>query len=125
MSEGQLVVEPAIEGQRRAGSLPLFFAFTFAVTWTCFISAVALSDMTPSGSSLGPVLQGLVFLGTIAPSLVALALTARLEGRAGTQALLSRVTQWRVGARWYAFAIGYMAAMKLTVALVHRVITGT
>jgi hypothetical protein len=125
MSEGQPVVAPAIEGQRRAGSLPLFFAFTFAVTWTFFISAVALSGTTPSGSSLGPVLQVLVFLGTIAPSLVALALTARLEGRAGTQALLGRVTQWQVGARWYAFAIGYMAAMKLIVALVHRAITGT
>lgn len=124
MSEGQPVVVPAIEGRRRAGSLPLFFAFTFAVTWTFFLSAVVLSGVTPSGGSLGLVLQVLVFLGTIAPSLVALSLTARFEGPAGTRALLGRVTQWQVGARWYVFAVGYMAAMKLTVALVHRVITG-
>jgi membrane protease YdiL (CAAX protease family) len=32
---------------------------------------------------------------------------------------------WRVGAQWYLFAIGYTAAIKLAVALVLRVATGT
>jgi membrane protease YdiL (CAAX protease family) len=32
--------------------------------------------------------------------------------------------QWEVGARWYLFAIAYLPAIKLSVALAHRVITG-
>ena len=32
--------------------------------------------------------------------------------------------EWQVAPRWFAFAIGYMAAIKLTVAVLHRVITG-
>ena len=106
------------------GSLLKFFSLTYAITWTCFIAAVALSGSLPSGAPLGPGLSALILLGTFAPSLVALGLTARAEGGAGVRALLSRLFQWQVSARWYLFAVGYMAAVKLTVALVHRIATG-
>jgi uncharacterized protein len=39
------------------------------------------------------------------------------------RALLSRLFAWRVSARWYLFVVSYVAAIKLTVALVHRVAT--
>jgi membrane protease YdiL (CAAX protease family) len=55
---------------------------------------------------------------------VALALTARDEGRAGVVRLLARIGKWQVGARWYLFAVGWTAATELTAALVHRVATG-
>ena len=107
------------------GSLPKFFSLTYAITWTCFITAAALSG---SAASAVPALAGLrwplMILGAFAPSTVALWLTWRAEGSARALALLRRVLVWRVGARWYAFAIGYMAAIKLAVALVHRVVTG-
>jgi len=57
--------------------------------------------------------------------LVALGVTARENGIPATQALLRRVFEWRVDARWYLFAIIYMVAIKLTVALAHRAITGS
>ncbi|MDP9179027.1 MAG: CPBP family intramembrane metalloprotease [Gemmatimonadota bacterium] len=63
-------------------------------------------------------------LGVFAPGLTAVALTARNEGRAAVKALLGRIFRWDVGARWYVFAIGYMPAIKLLVAVVHRVVTG-
>jgi membrane protease YdiL (CAAX protease family) len=67
----------------------------------------------------------LLFLfGTFAPALVALWLTSRANGGAGIPVLLHRILDWRVGVRWYVFAIGFMAAIKLTVASVYRVITG-
>jgi membrane protease YdiL (CAAX protease family) len=66
----------------------------------------------------------LLLLGTVAPSLVALALTERAEGRATTQALLDRIFLWHVGVRWYLFAVGYTPAIKLSAAAVHRVVTG-
>ena len=100
-------------------SLLKFFLFTFALTWTCFFTAVALA-----GGSLAVLVSPLVLLGTFAPSLVALALTAFENGRPGVEALLQRLFQWRVGLRWYVFALSYMAAVKLTVALADRIISG-
>jgi membrane protease YdiL (CAAX protease family) len=70
------------------------------------------------------VIRGLVFVGTFAPALVALVLTASAGAISETKALLRRLFQWRVGARSYLFAVSYMAAIKLTVALAHRVMTG-
>ncbi len=66
----------------------------------------------------------LLLLGSFAPSLIALALTARHDGRAGLRALLRRLVDGDIAARWYLFAIGYWAAIKLSVALVHRIAIG-
>lgn len=102
-----------------------FFVLTYAVTWTCFTAAGAISGGTsPSAPALAGLRGALFFLGTIAPSLVALALTARADGREGVGALLRRILHWRVDVRWYVFALGYMATVKLTAALVHRAATG-
>ena len=38
--------------------------------------------------------------------------------------MLRRLLHWRVAPQWYAFALGYMLAIKLAVALVHRVALG-
>jgi membrane protease YdiL (CAAX protease family) len=65
-----------------------------------------------------------LFLGVFAPSIVALALTEREQGRAATKALLGRIFKWDAGLRWYLFAIVYIPAIKLTVAVVHRVVAG-
>jgi membrane protease YdiL (CAAX protease family) len=124
-----LIRNAAFDNQSNARELPVgsllkFFSLTYVITWTCFIAAVAFSGSLPSGAPLGPGLNALILLGTFAPSLIALGLTARAAGGAGVRALLSRLFQWQVSARWYLFAVGYMAAIKLTVALVHRVATG-
>ena len=66
----------------------------------------------------------LFYLGVFAPGFVAVWLTFRQEGRTGVSALLGRLFQWRVGLRWYAFALTYMAAIKLAAALIHRLATG-
>jgi hypothetical protein len=125
VDELQPVATREVEGKRSsAGSLLGFFALTYIVTWTCFIAAVALSGSPPSGAPLRPGLRALILLGTFAPSLVALGLTARSEGGAGLRALLRRLFEWRVSARWYVFAVGYMASIKLAAALVYRLVTG-
>lgn len=65
-------------------------------------------------------------LGTFAPAIVALALASadRAPGETGAMGLVRRIGRWRVGARWYVFAFGYMAVIKLVVALIVRAITG-
>ena len=102
-----------------------FFSLTYAATWTCWAAAAAISRGTPATDPVRTALaSALLLLGTISPSLVALALTERAEGRAATQALVGRVFSWQVRARWYVFAVGYMPAIKLSAALVHRIATG-
>ena len=62
--------------------------------------------------------------GVFAPGIVALVMTWRAEGRPAAAVLLGRLFQWQVGLRWYAFALGYMAAVKLTAAVLHRLVAG-
>src|SRR6478672_6600058 len=110
----------------RSTSIIAFFLLAFVVSWTLWIAAAAVFDGVAATGQVSPGIRALIFLpGTFAPSLVAVALTARQEGRAGVFALLQRLFQWRVRLRWYGFAIAYMAAIKLTAALVHRVATGS
>jgi uncharacterized protein len=98
----------------RRGSLLIFFAVTYAVMWTLFISvAVAVPARTPLGTVM-------ILLGAYSPSMVALALTFRAEGRDGVVALLERLFLWQVPVRWYLFAALYMIAVKLTAALLLR-----
>ncbi|HET7873408.1 MAG TPA: CPBP family glutamic-type intramembrane protease [Terriglobales bacterium] len=97
-----------------------FFLFTYLVTWTCFVSLIALSRASASTALSGPVL----YLGVFAPALVALGLTGRAEGRAGVRALLGQLVEWKVGARWYLFAAGYIVFVKLSAALIHRLALG-
>src|SRR5262245_17095387 len=85
-----------------------FFLFTFALTWG--YSALAYVVGSPS-YRLGPALMLLSMLGSFAPSLVSLGLTAREQGIGGATALLRRLLIWRVELRWYLFAIFYMAVI--------------
>jgi membrane protease YdiL (CAAX protease family) len=104
------------------GVLLPYFLLTFVLAWAAWLTAAALAG--PGDVGVFGV-RGPVFLfGVFAPGLVALALTARAAGRAGVGRLLGRIGRWRVGVRWYVFAIGYFAAIKLAAALIHRVATG-
>jgi len=57
--------------------------------------------------------------------LVALAITARAGRVLAAKTPLHGLFEWRAGARWYLFAVGYMSAIKLAVALAHRMMTGS
>jgi uncharacterized protein len=99
-----------------------FLALTYVVSWSLWAAAAAVSPANAPGSTLP---GGLLFLlGTIAPSLVALAITWRHERRDGVRRLLRQLTVLPTAARWYLFAVLYMAAAKLAVALLHRVVAG-
>jgi membrane protease YdiL (CAAX protease family) len=105
----------ARDARTPAWSLIAFFAVTFAITWPCFLSVGHLSSVPRTL---------VLYLGIFAPAIVAIGLTALLSGGEGVGTLLRRLFRGDVGARWYLFAVGYMAAIKLTVALVFRVLTG-
>jgi membrane protease YdiL (CAAX protease family) len=94
----------------------VYLLLTFVVTWSLWYASGL-------GSPAGPHAP-LFLLGVFTPGIVALLLTARTSGRRGVAALLRRLVDWQVPARWYVFAIGYMTAIELTVALLHRVALG-
>lgn len=99
-------------------SLIAFFVLTFAVTWVLFITVAAA---IPANTAAG---YALVLLGAYAPGLVALALTARQTGLDGVRALLGRILIANVAAKWYVFAVSYVVVVKLSAALLHRLIAG-
>lgn len=102
-----------------ARDLLLFFLLAYAVTWICF-GTVAIKQISPS-SPLGIVL---ILLGAFAPSIAALTVTARAEGKSGVLALLRRVAKWQVAGRYYIFALTFTVAIKLTAAVIIRAATG-
>lgn len=97
-----------------------FFALTFGLTWACWWAALALTEVKAPAVLVGP----LFLLGTFAPGIVSLALTARVGGAPDLKALLRRILAWEVSIRWYVFAGGYMIAIKLSVAVIYRLATG-
>jgi pimeloyl-ACP methyl ester carboxylesterase/membrane protease YdiL (CAAX protease family) len=86
---------------------PLFayYLLTFALSWGGFLLVVGPGSLgnanwQAEGKFLAAVL---VMLG--GPSIAGLLLTGLAEGRAGYRELSVRLLKWRVGVRWYVFAI--------------------
>jgi membrane protease YdiL (CAAX protease family) len=103
--------------ETKTGSLVLFFALAYGWMWTCFIPVAA--GLVPQ-----PLRVPLTIVGAFGPALAALWVTARSSGRDGVRALLGRVLQRPVAARWILFAVLAMAVVKLTAALLHRLTLG-
>lgn len=85
--------------------LTAFFVLAYALTWWVY----PLLLVSP--------LLGLA--GLFGPALAAIVVVAVTEGRSGLKGLLGRVVRWRVGARWYAVALGLPAVLALAAAGLH------
>src|SRR5262245_40787468 len=98
------------------GSLVASFSLAFSISWACWIPrARGLPHHTPPA-------QVLLLTGVFSPGLVSLGLTLRARGSPGVRALLARVLPVPVAARWVAFALGYLLAVKLAAALLLRAV---
>lgn len=104
------------ELQRDEGSVIAYFLLTFFLTWVLW--AIAAKHGQP------PISQGVFLLGVFIPGILALALTFRAQGEPGVRRILSRAVNIHVDWRWYLFAIGYVPAVKMFAAAMHRVLTG-
>jgi uncharacterized protein len=83
-----------------------FFVMAYAFSWIVW-SPWFLSE---NGAGLlpfsSPLLGGLVPIGILlGPTLSGFIMTGATEGRAGIRRLLRRIVLWRVGLRWYLFAL--------------------
>jgi uncharacterized protein len=104
--------------REQARLLLTFFVFSYAVTWAAFIT---VARWIPAQTAAG---YALILLGAYTPGIVALLLTARTEGSRGVRALLRRILIANVPVRLYVLALTYIAAIKLTAALLHRFAVG-
>src|SRR5829696_2431954 len=89
-----------------------YFALTFAISWggmLLLILAGGSGGIPMLAWVAGPPVAGIMFTGLV-------------YGRAGFRDLLSRMTRWRVDARWYAVALLtaplYLTAILLTFSLI-------
>ena len=91
-----------------------YFALAYGISWCGILAVLAATHFELA--NLRPLDTGLIFmLMLLGPSASGLSLTARLEGRAGMCRLWSSLAGWRVGKRWYAFALLTMPLVLLAV----------
>jgi membrane protease YdiL (CAAX protease family) len=83
-----------------------FYALAFAITWGGLTMVVGGPSKVLGSPDLLGARFALVMLAWLAgPSVASILMTGLVYGREGFRDLLTRVTRWRVGARWYAVAL--------------------
>jgi membrane protease YdiL (CAAX protease family) len=102
-----------------------FFLATYLASWLIWIPLVASKyDIGPISIPTGTSsLLGL--LGVLMPATLAIALTARREGRGGVGRLLGRLRIWRVGWSWWAAAVVVPPALLTGIGLAWALVGGS
>ena len=102
-----------------------FFSLTYIISWSLFFVAKIISgDVSYPDSSFSPLGYIIYIVGVFTPALVASFLSWREKGKAGVQALLTRIIKAPNDWRWYVFAVGYFIFIKMFIAIIHRLTTG-
>lgn len=83
-----------------------YYAVVFAISWGGILIVIGGPGAIPGSPEQAERLMPAALLALFAgPSIAGLLLTGLLDGRAGYRSLGARITRWRLGARWYAFAL--------------------
>jgi len=99
--EGPQQAQTGIAAFVRRHAVPTYYALTFVISWGAILVAVGADGFFLTGATMA--VAGAVSLA--GPSVAGVLLTGLVDRRAGLRRLLSRLRQWRVGARWYAVAL--------------------
>jgi len=110
MSVGNASARPASAQRGLLARHPLisFFVMAYAFSWIAWSpwvlseEGVGLLPFELSGATSGLLSAAAILLG---PTLSVFIMTGVTEGRAGVRRLLHRIVLWRVGLRWYLFAL--------------------
>lgn len=82
-----------------------YYALTFALSWGGFVLLIGPGSLVNTDWQAEGKFLSLVMVMLAGPSIAGLLLTGLIDGRAGYHDLFLRLCKWRVGIRWYAFAI--------------------
>src|SRR3954453_24253220 len=94
----------------RRHPVAIFFVLTYAVAWAFWLPLVILQDR--AAPALDLVLK---ILGSATPSVLAVLLVARLQGRGEVRRLLRRLLMGRVNIGWYVAIVALTALPVLAV----------
>ncbi len=97
-----------------------YYALALTFSWAVELPLVAVRQ----GWIDLPIPFSIHYLASLGPALAALMLTALTGGRSGLAELWGRITKWRVGWGWAAFAIGSPVVLFIIAALAIRIIQG-
>lgn len=118
--------QPSADGVvRRPGGLAVFYILVFAWAWGVgLLFAVAQGPMV---ALFGDVTLGnpLVFVTVWSPNILAFAVTAAYDGRAGLRDLLGRIFRWRFPLRWYLVSTFGVAGIALSARFLQAHLLGT
>ena len=115
----------AIKAFIRSHALLSFYALAFAITWGGLIMVVGGPGEILGTPERFETRFALVLLAWLAgPSVASIVLTGLVHGRAGFRDLLTRMTKWRVGSRWYAVAL-LTAPLLVTAVLLALLLTSS
>jgi pimeloyl-ACP methyl ester carboxylesterase/membrane protease YdiL (CAAX protease family) len=89
----------------RKRPLLAYYVLTFALSWAGFLLVVGPGSLVNTNWEAEGKFLAAVLVMLAGPSIASLLLTGLLEGRAGYRELSVRLLKWRVGVRWYVFAI--------------------
>jgi len=96
--------------------VPIYFGLAFVISWGGLLLAIDGPGNILRISEQFNTMLPLVIMAILAgPSLSGILLTAFVSGRTGFRDYSSRLSQWRVGIRWYAIAL--LAAPLLMAAI--------
>jgi hypothetical protein len=93
--------------------LTSYFTLTYLITFLVFFSFILLNPSTPL-QPWSPVW----FFGIFSPTFAALIITWLSGGTPAIKHLLSGLTRWRVGIRWY-FAAAFLILGPLAITLIY------
>ena len=84
-----------------------YYAMVFAISWGGILLVVGLGPggIPAAKEQVGALMPFMLLALFAGPSVAGLVMTGLVYGRAGFRDLLTRMTRWRVGARWYAVAL--------------------
>jgi membrane protease YdiL (CAAX protease family) len=84
-----------------------YYALAFAITWGTILIVVGVGPnaILATKEQYSTMMAFLYPMMLVGPSVAGILLTGFLYGRAGLREFGSRLTRWRVGARWYALAL--------------------
>lgn len=97
-----------------------YFTITYAFSWSIWwLSGLLLSPSAPWGIRI--TIHSIALFG---PTVSAVVVSGVLNGKKGIVELLKRITIWRVGLPWYAFALGSTLVIALSAVAAHSLISG-
>jgi membrane protease YdiL (CAAX protease family) len=98
----------------------MFYVLAFGIAWSMWALAGRFTD----GATLTATGHLIFLTGVFAPGISAVSIAATKGGGADVRALFRQIARFKVPAKYYAFAAGYMAVVKLTAAVLIRVSSG-